>query len=568
MTLFFVSFLAGVVTVLAPCAFLLLPIILGSSATSTQKWRPYVITLSLGFSLFLSTILLKATTLFIDIDPIFLNYFSGIVLILLGLISLFPETWDKLNAKLKFSSTSDSFLEKAQSRQGFFGAVLTGFALGPVFSSCSPTYVYLLTTVLRENFGEGLLHIFAYLFGLTLVMLGVSLLGQRFVKTMRFAVNPKGWFKRIVAILFILIGISILFGFDKTLQARFASLSPVGKFEESLLDKTRDSGSSTEILDAKPAPEIVGIKDWINSDGETIAKNKGKVILVDFWTYSCINCVRSSPYLNSWYDKYKDQGFVILGIHAPEFAFEKKKENVEKAVNENYKIKYPVGLDNDFSTWSAYNNQFWPANYLINKDGQIVYTHFGEGNYDKTEQRIQQELAKTGAKIDANLASDKVQAVGNAVSTQTPETYLGWSRGTNFLNSGELAGNENKDVNFVLKSDLKSNQWSLGGTWNVQNDRIIAGKDAILKLNFSSKQVYLVASPGAGDRDFEAKVFLNQKLVGESKAAGSDINSDNILKFDSERMYRVINLDSFKENQALELMVSEGSVLYVLTFGV
>ena len=484
------------------------------------------------------------------------------MLILLGLISLFPETWDKLNAKLRFSSTSDSFFEKAQGKSGLFGSVLTGFALGPVFSSCSPTYVYLLTTVLRENFGSGLLHIFAYLLGLTLVMLGVSLLGQRFVKTMRFAVDPKGWFKRIVAVLFILSGISILFGFDKSLQARFAGLSPVGKFEESLLDKTRDSGSSTEIVNAKPAPEIVGIKDWINSDGETIAKNKGKVILVDFWTYSCINCVRSSPYLNSWYDKYKDQGFVILGIHAPEFAFEKKKENVEKAVNENYKIKYPVGLDNDFATWSAYNNQFWPASYLINKDGQIVYTHFGEGNYDKTEQRIQQELAKTGAKIDMNLASDKVQAVGNAVSAQTPETYLGWSRGTNFVNSGELAGNENKDVNFTLKSDLKTNQWSLGGTWNVQNDRIIAGKNAIFRFNFSAKEVYLVAAPA---QNSEAKILLNQNLI-DSNLSGKDV-TNSLLKLDSERMYRIISLKDFSSNQTLEMQVTEGSILYVFTFG-
>lgn len=567
MTLFFVSFLAGVVTVLAPCAFLLLPIILGSSASSTQKWRPYVITLSLGFSLFLSTILLKATTLFIDVDPVFLNYFSGVVLVLLGLISLFPETWDKLNAKLRFSSTSDSLLEKAQNRQGFFGAVFTGFALGPVFSSCSPTYVYLLTTVLRENFGEGLLHIFAYLSGLTLIMLCVSLLGQRFVKTMRFAVDPKGWFKRIVAILFILIGISILFGFDKTLQARFASLSPVGRFEESLLQQTQTSQSNM-ITDAKPAPEIVGISEWINSDGETIAKHKGKVIMVEFWTYSCINCVRSSPYLNSWYDKYKDQGFIILGIHAPEFAFEKKKENVQKAVDEDFKIKYPVGLDNDFATWSAYKNQFWPATYLIDKDGQLVYSHFGEGNYDKTEQRIQQELAKTGAKIDTNLVADRVEKVGQAMPNQTPETYLGWSRNANFTNSKQLAGNENKDIDFVLQNDLKANQWSLGGTWNVQNDRVIAGKNAILKLNFSSKQVYLVASPGSSGGSFEAKVLLNQNPITDSKAGGSDVGSNSLIKLDSERMYRVVNLDSFKENQTLELSVNEGSVLYVFTFGI
>jgi cytochrome c biogenesis protein CcdA/thiol-disulfide isomerase/thioredoxin len=565
MTLFLLSFFAGVVTVLAPCSFLLLPIILGSSASSNQKWRPYVITLSLGASLFVSTILLKATTLLINVNPVFLQYLSGVLLIVLGLISLFPELWDKINIKLGLSTSADKFLNNAGKNEGLVGSILTGVALGPVFSSCSPTYVYLLTTVLRENLASGLLHIFAYLLGLTLVMLGVSLLGQKFVKSLKFAINPKGWFKRTVSILFILVGIAILFGFDKTLQAQFAPLSPVGQLEQNLLNQaapTANSSVSGEIT-PRPAPEIQGVTDWINSNGETIAKNKGKVILVSFWTYSCINCVRDTPYLNSWYDKYKDQGFIILGMHAPEFAFEKNKDNVEKAVNGSFNIKYPVGLDNDFDTWNAYQNQFWPAAYLIDKDGNLRYTHSGEGNYDQTETEIKKLLAEAGAKVDNTLASDNVAKAGDYSADQSPETYLGWSRGANFANSAELSGNENKDNLYSLKPDLTTNQWSVGGTWEADSDHIVAKKDGTLKFNFSAKEVFLVASPSADNQ--QIKVMLNGQPVSDQNA-GVDVSGSSV-KLDGQRMYKLIKLPAFASNQTLDLTVDPGATLYVFTFG-
>jgi cytochrome c-type biogenesis protein len=210
MSLLLLSFIAGILTVLAPCAFMLLPVIIGGSVGNGGRYRPYVITISLALSLFLFTILLKATSLLINIDPVFLKYFSGITVVFLGLISLFPEAWDTISAKFRLSSSSDGLLDKAKKKDGVLGAILTGAALGPVFSACSPTYVYILTTVLRQNLQDGLVNMLAYILGLSAIMLGVAVLGRKFIKSLKFAVNPQGIFKKTIAIIFILVGIAII----------------------------------------------------------------------------------------------------------------------------------------------------------------------------------------------------------------------------------------------------------------------------------------------------------------------------------------------------------------------
>ncbi len=234
------------------------------------------------------------------------------------------------------------------------------------------------------------------------------------------ASDPKGWFQRGIAILFIIVGIFVATGLDKKVQTYLVEKDflNIKLLEEKLVpdsnssSKTNSNSSTSKEkfnVTAYDAPELKNIAAWINSDSQTVAGLKGKVVLIDFWTYSCINCQRTQPYLNAWYDKYKDDGFVILGVHAPEFAFEKVTENVEKAVVDA-SIKYPVALDNSFATWQAYENRFWPAKYLIDKDGQVRYTHFGEGDYAETEETIQALLKESGQtvsdKIEVTLAQE------------------------------------------------------------------------------------------------------------------------------------------------------------------
>lgn len=566
MSLLFIAFLAGILTVLAPCTFMLLPIIIGGSAGAKNKWKPYIITASLAVSLFLFTMILKASSLLINISPDFLKYFSGTLIILLGLVSLFPKTWDAINVKLNLASNSDKLLEKATQRQGIVGAILTGAALGPVFSSCSPTYVVALSLVLQGDLLSGIASMVAYIIGLSIIMLAIGILGRKFTQNLRWATNPNGLFKKIISVVFILVGISIMFSLDKQLQVFIAEKTPFDytKIERGFLKQDDNKAKETgkDLLDpeiAKQAAEITGINDWINSDTQTIKGLKGKVVLVDFWTYSCINCIRTQPYLNKWYDAYKDKDFVILGLHAPEFAFEKKKENVEKAVKEA-NIKYPVGLDNELGTWNAFNNQFWPAKYLIDKDGKIRYTHFGEGDYDITEQNIRALLSENGQKFDSGMKTEEVVNTGKTSPLQTPETYLGWSRATTFANRTDTKYNE---VGRYEYKNISSNEWTIDGNWQINSENIISQTNAKLKFNFQSKEVYLVMGSTTPQ---SLKITLNGKSVDSNNFAGRDAN-DGTIEVQEYRLYRLIDLSVFNSNQILELEVPPGVNLNAFTFG-
>ena len=558
MSLLFVSFLAGILTILAPCVLPLLPIILGGTAEKNKSY-PYIVIGSLGVSIFLFTLLLKATSLLINIPPQTWTSISGLILIFFGLISVFPTIWDNINKKLRLSSSSDKLMDQADKKQGILQPIILGAALGPVFSSCSFTYALLLATVLPANFLFGIANMIAYILGLTLVMLLVTVLGSKLVKRLRFASDPKGIFKRVLGVIFLIVGLLIITGNDKVFQAYVAE-----KFNYSITDveknvlETNNITSKSQNFDltskGKPATELTGLTNWINSDPKTLASLKGKVVLIDFWTYSCINCIRTQPYLNSWYDKYQDKNFVILGIHTPEFSFEKKGENVEKAVKDA-KIKYPVALDNDYSTWNAFGNQFWPAKYLIDKEGNIRYTHFGEGNYDETESAIQQLIGETGLKVDTTKTT--IDTTTSSFNALTPETYLGWARGSSFVDKDKIE--YNKPADYTLKTDLKTDQFSLGGNWQIDNEKITSKKEGNkLRLQYKAKNVYLVM--GSQNK-------LNVKITADDKSKlGSDVKNGEI-EVQDYRLYKLVENTDYNSNGYIELEIPEGVDVNVFTFG-
>ncbi len=406
MLLLLTSFLAGVLTVFAPCVLILLPVIVGSSMISDadqklDRKKPYIISISLGISVLLFTLILKASTVLIGIDPQVWKSVSGFIVIILGISLLFPLLWARMSAKIGLENNSNKLLGRASKKSGVLGYILTGAALGPVFSACSPIYALILATILPVNIALGLVYMALYAAGLSITLLVIALTGRRLTKRLKWAVTPDGWFRRILAILLILVGIFVTTGFDKKIQTWALEKIPfnllfieeklVPKKEAVVVEKIEIKKAEFNIAVPYQAPEISGIKNWINSNPLTIAELKGKVVLLDFWTYSCINCIRTQPYLNKWYDSYMKDGFEILGVHAPEFAFEKVEKNVQREVKKA-KILYPVALDNGFATWNAYGNQYWPARYLIDKEGKVRYTHFGEGDYDGTEAAIQSLL--------------------------------------------------------------------------------------------------------------------------------------------------------------------------------
>ena len=306
-------------------------------------------------------------------------------------------------------------------------------------------------------------------------------------------------------------------------------------------------------------PEIGGIDSWINSTPLKISDLKGKVVVIDFWTYSCINCIRTLPYVTNWYDKYKDNGLVVIGMHSPEFSFEKQHDNVQKAVTD-YKINYPVALDNDLTTWRNFNNQYWPATYFIDRDGKVRHTHFGEGQYVEDEKVIRQLLQENGTKLSTSAGTDS----GNLAvrQDQSPETYLNYSRGSNFANSTEFIADQN--IAYVEKNNLLANQWTLGGNWTIGTENSISeSNDSTLKYNFSAKEVYLVMG---SDTPTTVSVKVNGKIVSDVKIAGSDVGMNGIVSVKDSKLYRLVVSPDFI-NGELELQFSKGVKVNAFTFG-
>ncbi|MFO0719070.1 MAG: cytochrome c biogenesis protein DipZ [Candidatus Paceibacterota bacterium] len=560
MLLFIISFIAGVLTVLAPCILPLLPVIIGgtisSGDTGFKKKKAFTIIASLGLSVLFFTLILKASTLFIYIPEYVWKWISGGIVILLGIITVFPSLWENgLIARLNIKS--NIILGKGNKKNNFLGNIIVGAALGPVFSTCSPTYFIVLATILPVNFLLGLIYLLTYIIGLCLSLFIVSIVGQKILNRLGVVADPNGWFKKIIGVLFLIVGIAIIGGLDKKTQLFIldSGFFDVTKIEQKLLQKSdteindnkinengmSDVETATEEKPAKKdsvlyptptqkqtqykkAPELSSIDGYINTEGKpiTLAELKGKVVLLDIWTYSCINCQRTLPYINDWYNKYKDQGLVVIGLHTPEFAFERVQSNVEKAVEE-FGIKYPVVLDNDYSTWSALGNQFWPRKYLIDTDGYIIYDHIGEGKYEETEKAIQEALKERALKIGME---DKISTTTtepkNAITVDTskvksPETYFGSSR-NEYLANGTvgLTGEQT----FTIPYSISFNKLYLDGTWNITPEYAENKNPSSIIFNYEAKNVYITAGSIDGveieiykDDEFVKKVLVKDETL-------------------------------------------------------
>ncbi len=301
------------------------------------------------------------------------------------------------------------------------------------------------------------------------------------------------------------------------------------------------------------APKIIRINRWFNSDSLEISALKNKVILIDFWTYSCINCLRTLPHMNKLQEKYSGKGLVIIGVHSPEFDFEKDPQNVAEAIK-RFGIKYAVAMDNEMRTWDNFSNQYWPAHYLINKNGEVVYTHFGEGKYDVMENNIRVLLELDKKNLKTEKYNNILDRIGFSI---TPETYLGLARGKNNFNDSL------EDLNFP--KSLPNHAWALQGGWELNREFIESKKaDDVLRLKFVAKKVFLVMASAAHE-NIELEIFLDGKKISPDKA-GADVKNAMILVKES-RLYELVNLPK-KSSAFLEIKVkSPGLRAYAFTFG-
>ncbi|HKC04577.1 MAG TPA: cytochrome c biogenesis protein DipZ [Patescibacteria group bacterium] len=542
------SFIAGVVTILSPCILPILPIILTSTIDGQENGKTRPIGIIIGFIASFTFFTLFLTTLvkIIGISADSLRFFSIAVIFFFGLSLLIPKF--QTLVEMLFAKLS-RFVPHGQIKPGFLPGFLIGISLGLLWTPCvGPILASVISLALTEQVTlNAFLITLAYAIGTAIPMFLIMIGGRNLIRRVPWLLENTAKIQRVFGIIMILTAIGIYLNLDRKFQNYILGKFPnygtnLTKIEDNSLVKERLSGMNEEGV---TAPEIIPGGSWFNSEPLKISDLRGKVVIVDFWTYTCINCIRTLPYIERWYQTYKDKGLVIIGVHTPEFEFEKNPENVKKAISD-FGLTYPIVQDNNYETWNAYANRYWPAKYLIDKNGKIVYTHFGEGNYDETEEIIQKYLKETGAELDM-----KIDNPAYKIESKTPELYLGYSRMGYFAESAQLKPNVVSD--YILPENLAINNFAFGGQWNVMGEYSQAFANSSLILKFEAKDVFLVMRP-KGNAPGKIKVYLDDKEVKN-------------ITVDTDRLYDLIKLnESSKHTLKIQFLDSNVEV-YAFTFG-
>ncbi|MBA4718435.1 MAG: redoxin domain-containing protein [Nitrosopumilus sp.] len=358
----------------------------------------------------------------------------------------------------------------------------------------------------------------------------------------------------------LILGIVIVTGLG-VMSVIFSSFDE--KFESANITSEENSIVKIDKSRFKTAPDLVGIAHYLNITPEELSeKIKDKVILYDIWTYSCINCIRTLPYITAWDDKYADQGLLIIGIHSPEFEFEKDPENVKMAI-EKYGISYPVVLDNDMETWKAFENRYWPRKYIADHEGYIRYDHIGEGGYQETEKIIQQLLDERAVSLGIQMASAAslvdIDEFEHSMF-RTPELYFGYKFAQNRNQLGNEEGfNPGKTVTYLESGKTDLHKFYLTGDWrNYEDSMELVSDTGTIKLQYNAKQVNIVT-----DNVAELEIFLDGKPIS-AKYSGDDITSGSMLIVSEPDLYNIISSEN-SESHLLEIQI-EGKEFQIFTF--
>jgi cytochrome c biogenesis protein CcdA/thiol-disulfide isomerase/thioredoxin len=542
----------------SPCILPILPFILAASSVGNRS-RPFLIIGGFVASFTAFALLSRKILAVSGIQQDTIQYIAYGLLLLLSLTMIVPYLERGFASLTNRIATGAENFSSGKRAEGIFGGLLVGALIGVVWTPCAGPILAaaLLQVIQAQTSFEAITTMLAFSIGAAIPMLAISLFGQQMAHRIRAFSKHTTLIRRGMGVVIAAFALLGLFGFNigEWVVSPSTNVAP-----PAVADATPELMAETAVAQIQtPAPEIAGITQWLNSDPLTIAQLKGKVVLVDFWTYTCINCIRTLPYIESWYEKYKDQGLVVIGVHSPEFPFEGKPDNVKVAIKK-FGISYPVAMDNDYGTWNAYHNKYWPAHYLIDRNGMIVDTHFGEGGYSETENKIRALLGIT-QKVEATQDTRMTSA------DQTPETYLGYTRSQNFADKGAAVNDQSQRYHFP--ESLQKNQWALSGTWTISGDRITADQaNASLRLNFKAGKVYLVLGSKTG-KPVKAKILLNGATVGTvagKDGVGKD-GADGAITVDQHRLYELINQPAPKDGLLDITATMPGLEAYAFTFG-
>ncbi len=576
MILLLLSYLAGVLTIVSPCILPVLPFVFArADRPFVRNGLPLLVGMALTFAGVASLAALGGGWA-VRANEVG-RWIALAVMAALGLSLLIPAVGDRLMRPfVAAGSWLTDRAERGSADQGDIrSSLLLGVATGLLWAPCAgPILGLILTGAALQGAGVGsTVLLLAYAAGAATSLALALLVGGRVFKAMKGALGVGEWVRRGLGVL-VLVGVAaIALGMDTGLLTRI-SAAGTGRLEQALLTTVgRGVPTNTAPADLNNLPvegvmpPLTGATTWINSPPLTREQLRGKVVVVDFWTYSCINCLRALPYVRAWAEKYKDQGLVVIGVHTPEFAFEKSEANVREAVA-RLGAGRPVAIDNDFAVWRAFKNQYWPAHYFIDAQGRIRHHHFGEGDYDGSERVIQQLLKEAGA---ADVASDLVQvqaqgaeAAADMAQLASPETYVGYARAENFRSPGGFARDAVKTYG---PAALRLNAWSLTGPWRVTREHAaLTAPGGRLTFRFKARDLHLVMGPGQGDAGVRFRVRIDGAAPGSD--AGSDIDAQGQGRIDRQRLYQLVRQAGPVRERTFEIeFLDPGAQVFAFTFG-
>jgi cytochrome c biogenesis protein CcdA/thiol-disulfide isomerase/thioredoxin len=604
------AFVSGIITILSPCILPVLPIVLSGGAAS-GKARPFGVLAGFVASFTVFTLSLSAIVRVLDIPGNALRVGAAVFIACFGAVMLLPrlrDVFERLASRVaglgRFGSKPTYGAGRRKGRAaGFWSGLPVGLSLGLVWTPCvGPIMASVIgLAVTRQVDGAALFITLAYTLGTSIPMLAVMLGGRALLNRVPWLLRNASSVHRVFGVLMILVGIGIGFGLDRQFQsALLAAFPSYGSGLVAVEDnapvrealQARESrahggdgggkpgGSSGNIVttahsgseevfsgagalrpeggrlaDYGLAPPLLARGEWLNTGGKALRMEqlRGKVVLIDFWTYSCINCVRTLPYLKAWYQRYRDQGLVIIGVHTPEFEFEKDPRNVARAV-QGLGVSWPVVLDNDYAQWNAYRNRYWPAHYFIDATGHVRYFHFGEGRYDESEQIIRALLKEAGHGTTAGLAETPKPA---ASSAGTPETYLGYGRARGFASAVDPI--PDRAAEYRPARTPGNAEWTLSGTWTITAQYIEPEDSGVLQLGFRARNVFLVVEPE------QAGAVIQVRVDGQVPADTADVMGGRVMPEES-RLYQLVGLQK-TGTHLLRLDVQGRLRLFAFTFG-
>jgi cytochrome c biogenesis protein CcdA/thiol-disulfide isomerase/thioredoxin len=573
MVLILLAYVGGILTILSPCILPVLPFVF---ARSDQPFHKSGLPLLAGMAVTFAAVASLATVG--GNWAVEANQYGRIAALVifgfLGLTLIFSELADRLTRPLVRLGGALSQNGTASAANSFVLGIGTGFLWAPC---AGPILGLILTGAALQGVSAntaGLL--LAYALGAATSLAIALFAGNRVFAAMKRSLGAEVWIRRILGAAILIAVAAVALGFDKGVLTQL-SLASTSNLEQGLLNRlhpaaaqqpatgAEDIGSGSAIT---TLPSFDGATTWINSPPIAASSLKGKVVLIDFWTYSCINCLRTLPYVKAWYEKYKNNGLVVIGIHTPEFAFEKDEAHVRKAVHD-LGVTYPVAMDNDYRIWRAFNNQYWPAHYFIDATGRIRFHHFGEGDYARSEQWIRTLLAEANhtelPKAATNISGTGSEAAPDAAEIKSYETYIGYEKADSFASPGDLV--DDKPTLYRTPAKLDLNEWAFEGEWlDTAHYATAIAQGAAISYRFHSRDLHLVLGPSKEGQTIRFHVTIDGQDPGVDHGADTDEHGYGVVT--TNRLYQLIRQQGAIRDRTFRIeFLTPGIQAYSFTFG-